>query len=154
MNWGIYASFFGFSMIKFMFAPFPGPVAGLSFLETYVSCTSGAIFSSAIFFFSSSYFMHRAVVKAGKKKKNLIAKGLPVPVKKKFTRMNKFVVRMKRSVGIIGISFWAPFFLSIPLGSIVAAKFYGHNKKTYPLMVLGIFLNGIVTTGIAFLFFA
>lgn len=135
-----------------MFAPLPGPAAGLSFLETYISCTSGAIVSSAIFFFSANYFMHRAVTKAAKKKNDLIAKGLPVPLKKKFTRMNKLVVRMKRSVGVIGISFWAPFFLSIPLGSIIAAKFYGHNKKTYPLIALGIFLNGIVTTGIAYLF--
>ena len=38
---------------------------------------------------------------------------------------------MKRSVGIIGIAFWAPFFLSIPLGSIITAKFYGDNKNTF-----------------------
>lgn len=96
--------------------------------------------------------MKRSIDKVEKKKQELIAKGLPVPLKKKFTRMNKFVIRMKRSIGIIGITFWAPFFLSIPLGSIIAAKFYGDNKKAYPLIVLGIFLNGIVTTGIAYLF--
>ena len=60
---------------------------------------------------------------------------------------------MKRSIGIIGITFWAPFFLSIPLGSIIAAKFYGHKKQAYPLIVLGIFLNGLVTTSFAYLFF-
>ena len=138
-------------MIKFMFTPLGGPVAELTFLETYIVCCSGAILSSGIFFFSANYFMKRAIIKSEKKKRELILQGLPIPNRKNFTRMNKFVVRMKRSIGIIGISFWAPFFLSIPLGSIIAAKFYGDNRKTFPLIVLGILLNGIVTTGIAYL---
>jgi len=139
-------------MIKFMFAPIGGPGFELTFLETYLSCCTGAILSSAIFFFSANYFMHRAVQKKAKKNAELIAKGLPPVEKKRFTRMNKFVVRMKRSIGIIGISFWAPFFLSIPLGSIIAAKFYGHKKNTFPLIILGIFLNGLATTSLVFLF--
>ena len=136
-----------------MFAPLAGPGLKLSFFETWADCCAGAIVSSAVFFFSANYFMNRAEKKAEKKKQALIAKGLLVPVKKQFTRMNKFIVRMKRSAGIVGISFWAPFFLSIPLGSIIAAKFFGHSKKTYPLIVLGIFLNGLIMTGVAFLFF-
>ncbi len=152
MSWIAMSSLFGFSMIKFMFAPFAGPKAGLTFFETYLSCTSGAIVSSAIFFFSASYFMNRAQLKREKAQQELLDQGLPVKVKKRFTRMNKFVVRMKRSVGIIGISFWAPFFLSIPLGSIIAAKFYGENNKAFPLIVIGIFANGIITTGITYLF--
>ena len=59
---------------------------------------------------------------------------------------------MKRSVGIIGIAFWAPFFLSIPLGSIITSKFYGDNKNTFFLIVSGICLNGLITTGITYLF--
>ena len=66
--------------------------------------------------------------------------------------MNKWVIRMKRSIGIIGIAFWAPFFLSIPLGSIITAKFYGHNKNTFLLIMAGICLNGLITTGITYLF--
>lgn len=152
MNWIAMSSLFGLSMVKFMFAPIPGPGTGLSFLETYLSCTSGAILSSAIFFYSASYFMNRAQEKAAAKAREQLKKGLETNSKKKFTRMNKFVVKMKRSIGIIGISFWAPLFLSIPLGSIIVAKFYGHNKKAYPLIVLGIFFNGAVITGLVYLF--
>lgn len=133
-----------------MFTPLTGPGLGLTFLETYITCVAGAIFGSAVFYYSASYFMRRAKEKRERKLKEQLAKGLPIAQKKKFTRMNKLVIRMKRSIGIIGISFWAPFFLSIPLGSIIAAKFYGENKKTYPLIVLGIFINGAVTTTIAF----
>ena len=150
MNWGGLITLFGLSIIKFMFAPFSGPVFKLTFIETYVACVAGAIFGSAVFFFSASYFMRRAKEKREEKEKALLAKGLPIVAKKKFTRVNKLVIRMKRSIGIIGISFWAPFFLSIPLGSIIVAKFYGDNKKAFPLIVLGICINGIITTSITY----
>ena len=67
--------------------------------------------------------------------------------------MNRFIVKLKSKLGIIGISFWAPFFLSIPIGAIVVAKFYGKEKKTYPLMCLGTLINGLATTSIVYLFF-
>jgi len=49
MNWGAYLGFFGLAMIKFLFAPFGGPLAKLTFIETYLSCISGAIFCAIIF---------------------------------------------------------------------------------------------------------
>ena len=152
MNWGAISILFGVSTVKFLFAPFGGKIAELTFIETYVSCCSGAIFSAAIFYFSANYFIKRAIEKNAKIRKNFLDQGLPIPVKKRFTRMNKGVIRMKRSIGIIGIAFWAPFFLSIPLGSIITAKFYGHNKNTFLLIMTGIFLNGLITTGITYLF--
>ena len=152
MNWIVLGTLFLISMIKFMFAPFGGKIANLNFIETYISCCAGAILSAAIFYFSANYFMRKAVEKNAKIRQDLIDKGLPVPVKKRFTRVNKTVVKMKLSIGIIGVSFWAPFFLSIPLGSIITAKFYGHHKKTFLLIVLGIFFNGLITTGITYLF--
>ena len=152
MNWGAISILFGVSTVKFMFAPFGGKIAELTFIETYVSCCSGAILSAAIFYFSANYFIKKAIEKNAKIRKNFLDKGLPIPVKKHFTRMNKGVIRMKRSIGIIGIAFWAPFFLSIPLGSIITAKFYRHNKHTFLLIMAGIFLNGLITTGITYLF--
>lgn len=129
-----------------------GPVSGLNFWETYFSCVAGAIFSSAIFFFSASFFMDRAAASYRKKLELSIQNGTPIKKKRKFTRMNKFIVRMKRTVGIVGICFWAPLFLSIPGGSIVVAKFYGHEKRAYPMVILGIFVNGLIITGIVYLF--
>ena len=151
MNWGV-ISLFGVSTVKFSFAPFGGKIAGLTFIETYVSCCSGAIVSAAIFYFLSNYFIKKSIEKNAKIRQHFLDQGLPIPVKKRFTRMNKWVIRMKRSIGIIGIAFWAPFFLSIPLGSIITAKFYGHNKNTFLLIMVGIFLNGLITTGISYIF--
>lgn len=152
MNWGAYLGFFGLAMIKFLFAPFGGPLAKLTFIETYLSCISGAIFCAIIFYFSAEFFM----IRAHKKRKLLIQqakeKGVELKRKKAFTKTNKAIVRMKR-LGIVGICFYAPFFLSVPIGSIISAKFFGKDKRTFPLIVLGIGINGLITTGLAYFIF-
>ena len=138
-------------MIKFLFTPFGGPKAGLSFVETYIVCVAGALLSAAIFFFSSEFFL----IRAHKKRKEMIIKsletGIPLKQKKKFTKTNKLIVRIKHKLGIIGVAFYAPLFLSIPIGTIITAKFYGKEKRTFPLIILGIGINGVITTGIAYI---
>ena len=148
MKWGIYAGFFGFSMIKFLFTPLGGPAAGLTWLETYFACVAGAIISAAVFYFSSEFFM----IRAHKKRKLLLeaalASGTPILVKRKFTRTNKAIVRIKHRLGIVGTSFFVPLFLSIPIGTIITAKFFGKDKRTFPYILTGIFVNGAVLTTI------
>lgn len=150
MHWHIYFSLFGLSMVKFMFAPFGGPGFHLSFIETYLSCVSGAFFAAFIFYFSSEYFLKRAAQKRSDAYHTAMKLGLPFKEKRKFTRFNKFIVRLKRRFGIYGISLFAPFVLSVPLGSIVTAKFYGKEKRTFPLILAGICLTGSFTTGLAY----
>lgn len=133
-----------------MFTPFLGPKSGLNFLETYLSCVSGALISSAIFYFASEYFMKRAHKSKVQKYKEALKNGLnPIP-KKNFTRTNKLIVRLKNSVGRVWFTLFAPLFLSIPLGSIVCAKFYRRNVLTFPIIVTGIFVNGAIITILAF----
>lgn len=133
-----------------MFAPLGGPHLGLTFFETYLACCGGALFSAAIFYFSAEYFLLRARKKRHEMHQKAKKEGRTLIPKRNFTRMNKLIVRIKKSMGIIGTCFWVPFFLSIPLGSIVTAKFYGKRKKTFPLVVVGIFLNALVTTSISY----
>jgi len=153
MKWGALSVIFTASMIKFMFAPLGGPALQLNFIETYLACTIGATVASAIFFFPSNFFIQRSINKRKEKERKLLEKGLKIKDKKKFTLVNKMVIRMKRSVGIVGMSFLAPLFLSIPLGSIIVAKFYGSRPMAYPLILLGIFVNGLITTSLTYFFF-
>jgi hypothetical protein len=150
MDIGKYSVFFFLSMIKFLFAPFGGPAANLSFLETYLVCVSGGIFSAAIFYFLSEYFMAKAHEKRVRKYKYALEKGLNLPHKKKFTYFNKLVVKMKMKLGVYGVAMYAPLFLSVPIGSIVTAKFYGKEKKTFPIIVFGMIINGLITSSIAY----
>lgn len=150
MKWGVYATLFGISTFKFMFAPFGGLNADLTFFETYMSCVAGGVFSAAIFYFSSEYFLKRSHRKRVRRDAEAQEKGIPVKHKKKFTRMNKMIVRIKHRFGIVGVSMYAPFFLSVPIGSIITAKFYGKDRRTFPLIILGMFVNGAIMTSIAF----
>ena len=137
-------------MIKFLFTPFTGPGLRLNFFETYLSCVAGALVSAAVVYFSSEFFLHRAQRKRHEAYQLGLQTGVMPKQKKKFTKTNKFIVRIKHKLGIIGISFYAPLFLSIPIGTIITAKFYGKQKKTFPIIVLGIGINGFITTGMAY----
>lgn len=153
MNWSGLTTVFLLGTVKFMVAPLSALPFKLTFLETYLSACAGAIVGTAFFYYASEFFLHRAHKK--KVEKHLIAEkmGIELIEKKKFTRRNRFIVKIKLKLGIIGISFWAPFFMSIPLGAIVVAKFYGKRKITFPLMCVGIFINGLATTSITYLFY-
>lgn len=150
MSWGLYFGFFGLSMIKFLFAPFGGPAAGLTFIETYLSCIAGAMVCAFIFYFSAEFFMKRAHNKRVEGIKEALKMGIELKRKKVFTKTNKLVVKMKRKLGIYGISMYAPLFLSVPVGSIITAKFYGKDKRTFPLILGGIVINGLITSGLAY----
>lgn len=135
-----------------MVAPISGPIFKLSFIETYVAACTGAFFGTAVFYFAAEFF----IIRAHKKRKILRAqsleKNIPFIEKRKFTRINRLMIKIKQKLGIIGISFWAPFFLSIPIGAVVVAKFYGKKKITFPLMCIGVMINGLVTTSIVYIF--
>ncbi|MGZ3866996.1 MAG: hypothetical protein ACXVC6_11440 [Bacteroidia bacterium] len=49
---------------------------------------------------------------------------------KRFTRMNRFVIKAKKYFGIPGIAALAPLILSIPLGSFLAIRFFRDRHKT------------------------
>lgn len=153
MKIGTYFVFFFLSTIKFLFTPFAGPAAGLNYIETYICCVSGGIFSAAIFYFASEFFIKRAHHKRVEQIKLAEQTGIPLKLKKKFTKTNKFIVRIKTRMGIIGIALFAPLFLSVPIGTIITAKFYGKEKKTFPLIVLGMFVNGVAITFLAYFFY-
>lgn len=133
-----------------MFAPAAGSTLGLTFWETYFSSVAGGITGAFIFYYSSELIMIYSHKKRVAKALELEKQGLPVPHKKKFTKTNRFIIRIKRSLGIYGICFWAPFFLSVPIGSIIVAKFYGKLKKTFPLIALGMFINAMITCLISY----
>jgi FtsH-binding integral membrane protein len=70
-----------------------------------------------------------------------------------FTKLNKFMVKTKMSKS----GFWiictlAPLIVSIPLGTIIVAKFYREKALTYPVAVISLivwafvlaYLNGAI----------
>jgi cytochrome b subunit of formate dehydrogenase len=148
MKIAVYLTFFGFSTVKFLFTPFGGPTAGLTFLETYICCVAGAIVSSLVFYFSSAYFMEKAKERKLKKMQNLVPGTNQLP--KKSSAGKKRILKIRNKFGIIGIAFFAPLILSIPLGSIIVARLYGNYVRVYLFILAGVFINGLATTGLAY----
>ena len=152
MNWSGYFTLALIATVKFMFSAIPGPVKGLTYFETVGSISVGATVSAAFFYFSSEFFMNRARIKRLKLRREAELKGVPFKGKKTFSRMNKVVVKLKLRLGKVGICFWAPFFLSVPIGSIIVAKFYGKYSFTFLFVLVGILLNAFLTSFIVYVF--
>lgn len=149
MKWAAYSSVFLMGTVKFMFAPFAGRGMNLPLLETVIVSCAGAIFSSAIFYYSSRYFMERHRQKILSNTETLP----PLSKRLRKRKINKAVVKMKRTLGKIGICFYAPLLLSIPIGSIICAKFYNHSQNTFPLMVMGMLINATLLSILAYYIF-
>lgn len=139
--WG-YVGLFFLCTVKFITAPpFALTIPGHSFFYTWITVLSGGIFGVTFFYYSAEFFMIRA-------KKKALEKGI---VKRKFTRMNKFSVKIKQRLGIYGLALLTASFLSIPIGSIITAKFYGKEKRTIFLLYGGIILVGTFVTFLTYI---
>jgi hypothetical protein len=151
MEWGFIGTVFFLSTFKFMFAPFTGSGLGLPFWETYIASVAGGTFGSALFYFASEFFISYAHRKRAEKERVASEQGIELKKKKKFSRTNRLIIKLKHKLGIYGLCFWGPFFLSVPVGSIIVAKFYGKLKKTFPLIILGMAINAFITSALAYL---
>ena len=136
MNFAAYSTGFLMGTVKFMFAATSMMAFSVSYWEVVFATFLGAFVSFNIFFFFSGLLMERAREKKLEKIKNGSLKS-----KKQFSRMNKFIVKMKlSSFGYFVLVIVGPMVLSIPIGSIIIAKFYRRIKFTYWLEMVSLFL--------------
>lgn len=144
MSWLAFLSIFGMGIVKFLFTPTYAYSAldNPHHWEILVPMISGALFGFNLFYWFSEYFMDRAknkrirAIKAGKVKR-----------KKNFTKLNKFIVRIKMSnAGLVLLSTIGLMFMSIPIGGVVLAKFYREKHIAYFLGMLTIILVAFALT--------
>ena len=64
---------------------------------------------------------------------------------RKFTRKNKFIVRLRARYGMWGLVILSPVILSIPVGGLLGNKYFRHNHHFMRYMVLSIIVWGIVS---------
>ena len=128
--------------VKFMFAPSAGFALNLSFWEVFLSTASGGFIGFLFFFNMSNYFMERALRKRLQK---LTQPNVKRP--KSFTRINKMIVKIKQSkFGYWALILLAPSFISIPIGSILIAKFYNERQYTSIRMLFSVLLCAFLYT--------
>jgi len=104
---------------KFLFGPLAFKAAGYSNWETILFNSIGGFLGFLFFFF------------VGKRLFDLWKKYFqPKKSSRKFTRKNKLLIRIKTSFGAIGLALLIPI-ISVPVSSIIAAKYFPYDKKTY-----------------------
>jgi hypothetical protein len=108
--------------------------SNLSFIETFIGLALGGTIGVGVSFFGGESIIERWFTKpitATSKKKKV------------FTKTNRFIVRVLKSHGLLGLAIITPPLLSVPVGSIIAARFnvkYFKNTR----YVLSYLLGGVV----------
>lgn len=143
----IYATLALFSTWKFMFAPMAGYLAGLSFLETLLSCLFGGYLSASFFYWTANYFMTRF----SKKNTRRTSKSLRIKKLQNRRKINRRIIKLKQLFNPVITCWLFPLFLSLPIGTIVTAKFYRHQRFTYFYILIGISVNAIILTSITYM---
>jgi len=148
MNWNAYIIVFLTASTKFLASAFVGINGfGLTTLETFIIICFGGITGTTVFYFLGNKLISISQKKRLKKYKKLLSEGKPTP--KIMTKTNKLIVKTKHIFGIWGLAFLTASFISIPIGSIICAKFYRHKKTTVFIIFLFVIINSILLSLLA-----
>jgi hypothetical protein len=145
-----------FASVKFLFSPFFAEGLKLNFMESLLSTMAGGAIGIFVFgligeLISASWktlvvLLSSTFSKKSKAEARVIAS-------RKFTFMNRFIVRVKRRVGLFGIAFLSPCLISIPVGAIACMTFYSHQRpRAFLFLYLSLIFWTVVLNGIAYFF--
>jgi membrane protein YqaA with SNARE-associated domain len=135
------------SSVKFFLAPPTGIAFGFSFFKTVTITTTGGI-SGVIFFYYFGRWVNRMIkrlIRKFKKKK----KEEECP--KKFTFQNKLIVKLKMFFGVNGLAIASPILISIPIGSILASRYF-HKNTTPIVFCVWVLVWSLALTGLSAIF--
>ncbi|MEX2595803.1 MAG: hypothetical protein WEC59_02655 [Salibacteraceae bacterium] len=126
-----------FSSVKFLFAPSTVYLSGYSYFETIAITITGGVIGVLVFFYTGAK-MFAFLNERFKRSRP----------KKAFSRRNRMLIKLKSSWGLIGLAVLSPSFISIPFGSLIAAKYFRHDKRTMPLMLAAVVFWSITLTSL------
>ena len=123
--------------IKFLLAPFvaESPPYDLDFWQSFIITTAGGMAGIIVFVFFGHFVLSKwgvfiYLIKRIYKSKEKLEEERNKP-RKKFNWKTRFIGRVKRRFGLIGIAFVTPCIISIPIGSVVAVGIYRKKGKVF-----------------------
>ena len=129
---------------KFLFAPSTAILAyHYTYWETIFLCVTGGIAGTTFFYLTAGWLMNTIAAYRERKDIERKKRGTYVP-RKRITPFKRKVVRIKNKFGLLGIALATPCILSIPIGSVIAARLFPNRWKT---------LSAIYVSVIAWAFF-
>jgi hypothetical protein len=131
------------SMVKFAVAPFVAYGMDRSFAETIIATSIGGCLGVLLFYRLSGWFMKRARIRR-LHREIAIQHGILTERPKVFTRTNRFIIRLKHGWGLKGLAVLTPVLISIPIGSIIAAKYFRHDRRTLPVLLSSVLIWSVV----------
>ena len=136
------------SATKFLTAPITSLNIGFGYVETLLITTIGGVIGVVFFFYLSSFIMGLITKLANNPKK----KKKPRKPKRKFTWKNKLIVHIKREYGLIGLAAITPTFLSIPLGTFLAARYFQDQKKVITYLSASVIVWSVIVSSVVIIF--
>lgn len=110
--------------VKFAFTPPTMILAGQSIMETLLVTMAGGAIGAIAFFYGGKVIFE--------KWNDIFFKN---KVRKKFTKGNRRLIRIKHKFGLVGICI-SVVILSIPVVAFVLARFYRHDRKALPYLII------------------
>ncbi len=124
------------AMVKFMFTGLVSYGLGHSFWQTVLYMAIGGCLGMTLFYFAGARVLEWFRVRYIKRSAERKAQGLPR--KKIFTRTNRSIVKLKGRYGLFGLAALAPPTLSIPITAVIAAKYFRHDQRTLPTLLVSV----------------
>lgn len=126
--------------VKYLYTP---PIIlglGYSFWETLFIMLAGGLAGILAWYFAGGLLMQGfswlgSKIRPKSKKE-----------KKKFSRKNKFIVRTKSRWGLIGLAIITPCIISIPIGTLLAVRYFRNDWRTLPYLLISTVSWAIVLT--------
>ncbi|MBK9177301.1 MAG: hypothetical protein IPM46_13405 [Flavobacteriales bacterium] len=131
----------GMSIAKFVLAAAVSYGFNHTYMQTIVLLACGGAAGTAIFYLLGVRILEWLRKRYVRRRAMRLAKG--IAPKPSFTRTNRFIVRLKRSYGLVGLAVMPPI-LSIPITSLLAAKYFRHDRRTLPLLLSAVVMWSVV----------
>ncbi len=147
-----------FSSLKFLLSPVIAESYDFNYIQTFLTTTTGGILGVLFFFFASKWiattitaYKNQLFFLFGINKKSEEDELLPER-KKVFTWQNKLIVITVRRFGLVGIALLTPTLLSIPVGTLIAARYFHNPRRVVGYLCASVVLWSLILSSAVVIF--
>lgn len=145
------------SSLKFAASPFAALGYDLNYIQTFLTTTTGGILGVLFFFYGSrwiaewiSNYQNQLFYLFGLNRRSEQDE-LLLERKKIFTWKNKLIVLTVRRFGLVGIALLTPTLLSIPVGTLIAARYF-RNQRVVGYLCASVVLWSVILSSVVVIF--
>lgn len=147
---------FFLAMIKYFYAPIYGVAIRVGFWYNFFALIAGGMLAFMTYYHFSKIalvlstrlgpFFHTVLPDSWHeaRERRKTRRRIKRSHRRKFTWWNKFMIKFRRQYGMWGIILLTPVFLSLPVGAFLLRKYYIDNKKSVPLALIFIVIEGFI----------